>query len=144
MAIVMIAGDFGKLHAGHLDHILKAAKLGDFLIVITHPDAGIRSRKGYDPDPLEERIIKLSRILNDNKISGMVGVSLDSDGTVKKTLESYLPNIFAKGGDRRCDADMPPSEVKVCKRLGIEIRYGIGDKLGESRQMAKPARSISK
>ena len=35
---VMIAGKFDPLHDGHLDHILKAGKLG-MLIIVTHPDS---------------------------------------------------------------------------------------------------------
>jgi len=139
--VILIAGDFGKgvngrLHEGHRDHIRKASLLGDFLIIITHTDESIFQRKGYVPDPLATRIQRLTDALSENRVSGLVALSLDKDGTVTKTLEHYCPMIFAKGGSRTPD-NMPLSEVEVCKELGIEIRYGIGDLLGSSREIAK-------
>lgn len=147
MRIVMIAGDFGKgvdgrLHEGHKDHVRKASKLGDFLIIITHTDDSIFKRKGYVPDTLAVRMKRLEDALVENKVSGLVALARDADGTVVKTLEHYCPQIFAKGGDRRSDEDMPRAEVEMCRRLGIEIRYGIGDRLGQSRDIAN--RDIAK
>jgi cytidyltransferase-like protein len=35
---IAIAGKFDPVHEGHIDHIVKAAKLGDYLYIITHTD----------------------------------------------------------------------------------------------------------
>jgi len=138
---VLVAGDFGRgiggvLHPGHIDHLLKAAMLGDHLIVVTHPDDSIRHRKGYEPDRLAVRMRRIGSLLSRKGISHTITLAVDTDGTVAKTLELYRPAIFAKGGDRTPD-NMPACEVEVCLRLGIEIRYGIGDLLGSSRELAK-------
>ena len=130
----MVAGDFGKFHEGHKDHISKASKLADFIIIVTHTDESIRTRKHYTPDPLEKRIDALLGFLNEIKKCGCVVMSVDSDGTVAKTLEHYQPDIFAKGGDRTPD-NMPQSELDICENLGIRIVYGMGDKLNESRKL---------
>jgi len=49
----------------------------------------------------------------------------DEEGTVAPSLKEYVPNIFAKGGDRTPET-MPRAEIDVCKELGIEIVYGVG------------------
>jgi bifunctional ADP-heptose synthase (sugar kinase/adenylyltransferase) len=145
MSIVgLIAGDFGKgdpddpnrPHRGHVDHIIKAAKLCDFLIIVTHPDDGIVRRKGYTPDPLSLRLQRLKDVLRANHIAGLVTLAKDNDGSVVMTLETLQPDRFIKGGDRTPD-NMPPAEVAICKKYGIEIVYGVGDRLGQSRDIAK-------
>lgn len=134
--VVMVAGDFGRFHAGHADHLLRAAQLGDFLLVITHKDESIRSRKGYEPEPLAVRMKKIGDLLTQHKICYTIALSVDDDGTVVNTLELYQPAIFAKGGDRTPD-NMPQREVEVCAKLGIEVRYGIGELLDQSRTIAR-------
>ena len=44
----------------------------------------------------------------------------------------YKPDCFIKGGDRS-EETMPIDELETCKRLGIEIIYGVGDLLNSSR-----------
>lgn len=63
-----------------------------------------------------------------------VVISIDSDGTVAKTLEMIKPDIFAKGGDRTSD-NMPKNEIETCGKLGIQIIYGIGDKINSSSEL---------
>ena len=41
-------------------------------------------------------------------------------------LEAIKPNIFANGGDRRNENDIP--EAKTCKELGIEMIFNVGGK----------------
>ena len=130
----LIAGDFGRLHAGHLDHIMKAYALGDWLIIATHTDEGIKARKGYEPIPLWARVIFLRSILSLLGGAGEVVLAKDTDGLVAKTLTHYHPDIFAKGGGYNED-NMPKREKEVCKRLGIKIVYGVGERLNQSRDL---------
>lgn len=67
---------------------------------------------------------------------GEVVVSIDTDGTVSKTLEMLKPSIFAKGGDR-VPNNMPTNELEVCQRIGCEIQYGVGDLLNSSTRIIK-------
>ena len=52
----MIAGSFDPIHAGHVDHIHKAKALGDWLIVVTHPDSIQVQKKGFNLMPLRDRV----------------------------------------------------------------------------------------
>lgn len=59
----------------------------------------------------------------------------DEDGTCVQALEKLRPQVFAKGGDRTED-NMPAGELEVCKRLGIQIVYGVGgEKVTSSQQL---------
>ena len=135
--IVAIAGKFDPIHEGHLDHIHKAYALGDYLIIITHPDDIVAktSKKGVCLQTLFVRRTLLKGILKLLGGKGKVVVAWsDIDGTVAKTLEIYKPTIFAKGGDR-VPGNLPQNEIDICQKYGIEIRYGIGDLLGSSSDM---------
>ena len=133
---VLVAGDFGHFHQGHLDHIMKAYSLGDFLIIVTHSDQSIRERKGYEPLPLWARITILRAVLSLLGGKGKVVLAEDKDGKCCKSLEKYHPDIFAKGGDRKDDSSIPPEELEVCRTYGIKIIYGVGQQLNESRRIA--------
>lgn len=122
--IVCCAGKFDPLHDGHRSHIQEAAKLGDYLIVITHPDEVVAktSAKGFCYQPLDERIAVLRREL---PCIDEIVVADNEGGTVARTLEHIKPARFAKGGDR-VESNMPKNELETCKKLGIKIIYGVG------------------
>ena len=127
----MIAGKFDPIHDGHIDHILKASALGDYLIVTTHTDDIVRKLKGRCEVPLWARMVLLKGILSLYHISGEVRLSIDEDGKSVRTLEMLHPEVFAKGGDRTPD-NMPAEELEVCGRLGIKVIYGVGEPLNKS------------
>jgi len=134
MVVVAIAGSFSIVHEGHIDHIQKAYKLGNWLIIITHKDRIIKKYKGIRPVTLNARIAILKGLISSLGGLGEVIVARDTDGTVTKTLREIKPDIFAKGGDRN-DGNMPQSEIDVCKEIGCEIRYGVGDLLNSSTKI---------
>lgn len=92
--LVAVAGGFDPLHAGHVDHIRRASKLGHRLVVIVSPDRALHAKKGYVFLPLWQRM----EILRGLRWVDDVVVSVDDDGTVASTLEQLRPAIFAKGG----------------------------------------------
>jgi len=143
---VMIAGAFDPFHQGHLDHIQKAACLGDYLYVICHKDNAVIQKKGYCVQPFEIRRMVLQGILSILDINGTVLPALEDDMPTAKysdglvhTIQSIKPDIFAKGGDR-IPGNLPPLEVEACKKVGCRIVYGIGDLLNSSSKMMEKAR----
>lgn len=140
--IVAISGHFDPFHEGHLDHMLKASMLGEFLIIIVNTDQAIINKRTKDGVPgkinstlfWRMEMIRLKMI--GLQIRGMVVPSVDDDESVAKSLEYYHPHIFAKGGDRSLTHDpIPDKEVLACHKLGIEIVYGVGGKLNSSSMM---------
>lgn len=131
---VVVAGGFDPIHKGHIDHIRKAAELGD-LTVIVQPDAAMVKKKGYCFMPLEDRIAILESI---RWVKDVV-VAIDDDGTVTRTLRFLQPDFFAKGGDRT-PQNMPNDEVGACYHIGCRIVYGVGDTLNSSSEIVAKAR----
>lgn len=124
MIRVAVAGKFDPLHDGHRSHIQEAAKLGDWLIVITHPDEVVAktSAKGFCYQSLAERMATLRRAL---PCIDEIVIAEDEGGTVARVLKRLKPDIFGKGGDRTPD-NMPQIELDVCREIGCEIVYGVG------------------
>ena len=134
MKKVLIAGGFDPFHEGHLDHIKKASKLGEVLLVSVAKDSHLINKKGRVGSSQGFRIDLSRMVLMALKIRGQVFLSLGEDGTQVETLEEYRPHIFAKGGDRT-RSNMPKEEVDICFKRGIEIKYGIGDLLNSSSEI---------
>lgn len=121
MKTVAISGGFDPLHVGHIRYIHEAKKLGDKLIVILNGDTFLLRKKGYLVFKAEER----TELLLALKDVDEVFVYDSEKDDVCEALEYIQPDIFAKGGDRR-PGGVPIPEVETCKKLGIEVIYGVG------------------
>lgn len=128
--LIVASGFFDPLHIGHIEYLKLAKALGDKLIVILNNDEQAQLKKGKVFMPLAERKI----ILESLSIVDEVFISIDKDKTVCKSLEYLKPNIFAKGGDRKID-NIP--EAEICKKLGIKIVDGLGEKIQSSSNLIK-------
>lgn len=126
MKLVIVSGYFNPLHGGHLDMMEAAAKLGDRLLVVVNNDKQQILKKGKIILPQENRY----RLINALKVVDEVFLSIDEDPPVIETLEiiarthPYDELIFANGGDRNSDAEIP--ETAVCKEYGIKLVFGVG------------------
>ena len=136
MIRVAVTITFDLLHAGHIDHLEKASKLGDKVIIIVDPDEFLIEKKGYALQPLESRM-RIAQFLKNNIpwIEDVV-VSIDKDGTCAETLRMIKPDLFVKGGDRTSD-NMPQNEIEVCKKIGCKIVYGVGEQLYSSSELVR-------
>jgi len=134
MIKVAVGGGFDPLHQGHILHILKASMLGDYIYVLVGSDDDMIRKKGKCNIPLAWRVYIIKAVLSYLNIKGEVVPSLDNDGSSVETLRMLRPSIWAKGGDRTPD-NMLQSEIDVCKEIGCEIIYGVGQQLNESSKM---------
>src|SRR3989344_562748 len=99
--LVMVSGGFDPIHPGHIRLFKEAKALGDKLVVVINNDNWIRAKKGHGFMSVCRELLKLK------------------------------PNVFANGGDRNeKDAQNPKSylykDIKLCKKLGIEMFFNIG------------------
>ena len=128
--IVAASGYFDPLHAGHVEYLEFAKKLGDILVVILNNDEQAKLKKGKSFMPFEER----AKILNALECVDEVFFSIDKDESVCESLKKVNPDIFAKGGDRFVN-EIP--ESPICRELGIDIIDGLGEKIQSSSDLIK-------
>ena len=128
MKKVSISGYFDPLHVGHLEYINKAKELGDYLVVIVNNNLQCKLKKGKFFMDEKDRV----EIVKNLKSVDDVFLSIDKDKTVSKSLEKLKPSVFANGGDRK-NYEIP--ESKICKKYGIEIIDGLGDKIRSSSDL---------
>lgn len=97
--VVFTNGVFDLIHAGHIDYLLKAKKLGDVLIVALNNDDSVKIIKG-DKRPIlkeEERAFVVSNLKPVNY------VVLFEEDTPALVIEKLIPDILVKGADWSID-----------------------------------------
>lgn len=142
-------------HIGHLRYINEAKKLGDYLIAVVNSDLQVKVKGSFPFMNEKDRMEIISNLKPVNKAV----LSIDEDGTVSKTLSVIFDEllittapwedppqfIFAKGGDRRSDANMPEAELEVCRRYNCQIVYGVGgfEKVQSSSELVANAQKLN-
>lgn len=128
----IVSGYFNPLHKGHIEYFHLAKAQGNQLFVIVNNDYQ-RVLKGSKEFMLEE---ERSLIVNELELVDKVFLSIDQDRTVCATLEKIYKNysetfelFFANGGDQNSSSS---PETPVCKKIGIGIIDGLGDKIQSS------------
>jgi len=93
--VVMTNGCFDILHAGHVQYLEQAKKLGDRLIVAVNDDDSVRRLKGEDRpiNNVERRMAVLAGL---GAVDWVVPFSED---TPERLICKILPDILVKGGD---------------------------------------------
>jgi len=132
MNIIVASGYFNPIHKGHIEYLNNSKENGDELFVIVNSDIQRELKGSKEFQEQSERCF----IVDSIKSVDRVILSIDSDRTVCKTLE-YIHDMygdgnkiyFTNGGDQ--DNQSIP-EVSVCKRLGIGLIDGLGNKIQSS------------
>ena len=130
--IVAVSGGFDPVHIGHVRMFEEAKKLGTHLVVILNSDEWLKKKKGYVFMPEKERaeLIKNFKPVDDVYIHEEIDEYMSVSGAIEKYRmningEKYQISVFANGGDRRNEEDIP--EAEVCKKMGIEMVFNVGD-----------------
>jgi D-glycero-beta-D-manno-heptose 1-phosphate adenylyltransferase len=93
--VVFTNGVFDLIHAGHVDYLSKAKKLGDVLILGLNSDDSVKRIKG-DKRPIlkqEERAFILTNLKPVDYV-----IFFDED-TPEKLISEIIPDILVKGAD---------------------------------------------
>lgn len=102
----------------------EARKLGDRLVVILNNDNWLRTKKGFVFMPETERAEIIEKFPFVDEVYITRHIVDDTDRSVCAALEVLKPDIFANGGDRRNESEIP--ESVVCEKYGIKMAFGIG------------------
>lgn len=116
------------LHQGHIEYLRKAKEQCDRLVVIVNNDKQVMLKKGFIFMKEDERMAIISAI----RYVDECVLSIDTDRTVCKTLDSLTVHKFMNGGDRTTD-EVP--EKKICDAKNIEMIDGLGDKINSSTEI---------
>jgi D-beta-D-heptose 7-phosphate kinase/D-beta-D-heptose 1-phosphate adenosyltransferase len=143
--VVMVSGGFDPIHPGHVRYFQAAKKLGNKLVVVINNDHWIKLKKGKGFMSASDRaeVIRAFKDVDEVVISNHKKNTKDI--SVCKELTKIRPHIFANGGDRKPDGD-PVPEVMVCKKLGVQMVYNVGEggKIRSSSELLKAYSSKKK
>lgn len=120
---MVVSGGMDPIHIGHVRMLKDAKKLGDKLVVILNNDNWLKKKKGHIFMHEKERKEILEAIEEvDEVVISSHGPNPKYMG-VDKELKKIKPDIFANGGDKT-PTNIP--EAPLCKQLGIEMVFGVG------------------
>lgn len=131
--LVIASGYFNPIHKGHIEYLNRSKALGDFLYVIVNNDyqRSLKGSKQFQSQGERRLIVKNIKSVDD------VIVSIDENREVANTIklihsemkDKFDKIIFTNGGDQTTASE---SEKRVCDTLGIEMVFGLGDKIQSS------------
>ena len=128
--VVFTNGVFDLLHAGHVDYLSKAKKLGDILIVGLNSDDSVKRIKGNKRPILKQQ--ERAFIISNLKPVDYV-IFFDED-TPEKLISELIPDVLVKGADWSIDeivgkdiVEKHGGEVKVIEFVNVQSTSKIID-----------------
>ena len=137
--LVIASGYFNPVHKGHIDYLTQSKELGDKLFVIVNNDAQ-REMKGSNQFMNED---ERKLIIETLKPVDWAVVAIDKKNRqVDKSIEmihvlykdEFQNFIFTNGGDQ---TEQTIAEGDICRKLGIKMIFGLGDKIQSSSWLLK-------
>ena len=136
--LVIASGYFNPIHKGHIEYLNRSKEIGDELFVIVNNDYQ-RALKGSTEFMKED---ERCEIVSNIKAVDWTIIAIDKNREVAKTIqiiyeankEEYDKFIFSNGGDQ---LTYSISEKSMCDKLGIEMVFGLGDKIQSSSWLLK-------
>ena len=111
--VSMVDGAFDPLHAGHIAYFRAAAAFGQPLLCNVADDRYV-STKHHPLIPEWQRLAILDALRD------LALTHLNTHDT-EAVLEQLRPVAYIKGRD--WEGRLPPRQVEICERFGIQIRF---------------------
>jgi len=137
--LVIASGYFNPVHKGHIEYLIRSKELGDKLFVIVNNDIQ-REMKGSKAFMNED---ERRFVIETLKPVDWAVVAIDTQNrlvekSIKLIYELYKDEfhnfIFTNGGDQ---TEQTIAEGDICKKLGIKMVFGLGDKIQSSSWLLK-------
>ncbi len=136
--MVFTNGCFDILHAGHVDYLQKARKLGDFLVLGLNSDLSISKLKGPSR-PVNTQDLRIEVL---SALEYVDYIILFDEETPENLIKALKPDILVKGADWKEEEIVGADFVKSYggKVVRIEFSYDISTtKIIEKIRNLKPA-----
>jgi cytidyltransferase-like protein len=122
--VIIVSGGFDPVHKGHLRMFREASQLGHQVIVGLNSDDWLTRKKGKPFMGFDER----KEIIEGFKYVNQVLSFDDKDDTasdlIKRVYQIFDGEIYFGNGGDRGKGNVP--ETDVCKKLGVEMIWGLG------------------
>ncbi|HOV16482.1 MAG TPA: D-glycero-beta-D-manno-heptose 1-phosphate adenylyltransferase [Candidatus Cloacimonadota bacterium] len=121
--IVFTNGCFDILHAGHVQYLEQAKKLGDILVVGLNSDASVRRLKGENRpiNKQEDRALVLAAL------EFVDYIIIFEEDTPYELIKTVNPDVLVKGGDWK-ETDIIGADIVQAKGgivLSLPLRPGL-------------------
>ena len=114
--VVWTNGCFDILHAGHITYLMKAAQVGDVLVVGLNSDDSVRAIKG----PNRPIVNQLDRARVMSALEFVDYITIFEQATTEPFLATLEPDAYVKGGDYTVDT-INQAERRLVKGYGGRI-----------------------
>lgn len=136
----LLSGGFDPVHIGHLAMIKEAKNIADEVIILLNSDDWLKRKKGKPFMVESQRALILEEFESVSKV--ILQTNDDDDSSNNAIIDFHKINpkkniCYCNGGDRSQENKI--RESKVCKELGIDLKFGIGGihKLESSSNLIK-------
>lgn len=137
--LVIASGYFNPVHRGHIEYLTRSKALGDKLIVIINNDIQreMKGSKEFMNEDERKLVIETLKPVD----WAVVAIEMNTrlvDKSIKMIYELYKDEfnnfIFSNGGDQ---TEHTIAESDICRKLGIKMVFGLGDKIQSSSWLLK-------
>jgi cytidyltransferase-like protein len=137
--LVIASGYFNPIHKGHIEYLNRSKEIGDFLFVIVNNDYQRLMKGSKEFMNEDERLLVVRNIKSVDEAM----VSIDENSRLVEKSVEFIYNqmhskfdkiIFSNGGDQ---TQHTIGERDICEKLGIEMVFGLGDKIQSSSWLLK-------
>jgi cytidyltransferase-like protein len=137
--LVIASGYFNPIHKGHIEYLNRSKSIGDFLFVIVNSDSQRVMKGSKEFMKEDERLLVVSNLKSVDEAM----ISIDENSRLVEKSVEFIYNqigskfdkiIFSNGGDQ---TEQTIGEKQICEKLGIEMVFGLGDKIQSSSWLLK-------
>jgi cytidyltransferase-like protein len=137
--LVIASGYFNPIHKGHIEYLNRSKSIGDFLFVIVNNDYQRLMKGSKEFMSEDERLI----VVNNIKAVDEAMIAIDENSRLVEASVEFIYTqmgskfdkvIFSNGGDQNANTI---GEKDICTKLGIEMVFGLGDKIQSSSWLIK-------
>lgn len=124
--VVLTSGYFLVLHDGHIDYLRGATRLGNIWVTIVNGDEATKKKYGklYVSSKVRASVISSLKYVH-------YTVIVDNDN-IAEAIRLLKPDVLYNGGDRTSLETSNKEEIKACKEVKCEIKFGKPNKINSS------------